>query len=558
MTKAFIPPSPVGSSPELADLLFMVFAYVADIDQKITPQEVHRFQALLKDKSWSVSKDLHGAADDLRQTYSSVWARYESRGLQVNTQAIAAALAHADRSLGAERGRDLRQALKAFLVQLERGTGAGLFGSAERRARAKARAEIREMLDADPQQLPAETSVAALSAPTSSLIGSEGVWSGGKTKVRCVGVIAETHDTKTYTFVSEPRVLFHFKPGQFVTIEVPIDGRVLRRSYTISSSPSRPYTLSITVKRVPKGWMSNWLYDNMAEGLRIDITGPSGHFNYLDHPSMSPLLLSGGSGVTPVMSMLRWIADTGSAADVVFLNNVRTPQDVIFHQELLHLSSRMGQRLKLGIVPGEVPAGQIWNGLTGRFSAELLKSFAPDFMARDVFVCGPAGYMETVRETLQSLGYPMERYHEESFGGAPATPRTKPALDTIASAKVAALAAPTLDAAIRPVEAGVVAALVPAAVAPPQAKAEVMTVTLGESGASFPMSAGETILEAAEANGVVLEYSCRSGACGACKVRKTKGTVDMPDQAILSDDDIADGYVLTCIATARCDLVLDT
>ena len=131
-------------------------------------------------------------------------------------------------------------------------------------------------------------------------------WANGRHIVRCVKVIQETWDVRTFCFMADQPILFFFKPGQFVTLELEIDGDPVMRSYTISSSPSVPYSFSVTIKRVPGGRVSNWLHDTLQEGQELAVHGPVGLFNAIDAPSPKVLYLSGGVGITPVMSMARW------------------------------------------------------------------------------------------------------------------------------------------------------------------------------------------------------------------------------------------------------------
>src|SRR6056300_1188507 len=166
-------------------------------------------------------------------------------------------------------------------------------------------------------------------------------WANGRHVVRCVKAIQETWDVRTYCFMAEQPVMFFFKPGQFVTLELEIEGEQIFRSYTISSSPSVPYSFSITVKRVPGGLVSNWLHDNLEEGAMLAVHGPVGQFNSIDFPAEKVLLLSGGVGITPVMSMARWAYDTNMDTDVVFVHSARTPSDIVFHRELDNMSSRV-------------------------------------------------------------------------------------------------------------------------------------------------------------------------------------------------------------------------
>jgi glycine betaine catabolism B len=125
--------------------------------------------------------------------------------------------------------------------------------------------------------------------------------------------------------------------------------------------------------------MSNWLFDNMVEGFGCMINGPAGRFTCIDHPAGKLLFLAAGSGITPVMSMLRWLADTSSKAVTVFINNVRTPDDIIFNQELLYLSVRLGANLKLAIVPGEMSPWRPGHAPSGKLDETLLKEVGAGF-----------------------------------------------------------------------------------------------------------------------------------------------------------------------------------
>lgn len=538
---------------DLAVLVFLVFVYVADSEKDITPQEVQRFQTLMNDLHWTDNEDMCRALTTLRFNYTATWADYEAGTLSADREAIARQLARFDQDFGTERANALKASLADFVQRVSRGpsrTGVR-FALGESRGRANARQELEALLahpmpaaadapreaEIDPKPVPAATAGAEPLTAARMAIGEAPVWQGGRLKVRCIASIDETRDTRTFTLAADPPRLFSYKPGQFVTLELPVDGRTLRRSYTISSSPSRPYTLSITVKRVPKGWVSNWLHDTMVPGFELELIGPHGHFTCVDRPAARLLFIAGGSGVTPAMSMLRWLADTGCAADIVLINNVRTPDDVIFGQELQHLSSRLGDALRLAVVPSRVSPGQSWNGPTGHFSEALLRLLAPDFLEREVFVCGPAGYMAMIRTLLQARGFPMARYHEESFGGAPASAPALPAPQ----------AAPMVP--VPPVSK---AAAAPAPAPPADAR-----LVFQASDRTVDCRVGESILDAADRHAIPVQSSCRSGVCGTCRMRKLSGTVSMDGQAALSDPEIADGYFLACIGQAKGTVVID-
>jgi ferredoxin-NADP reductase len=146
--------------------------------------------------------------------------------------------------------------------------------------------------------------------------------------------------------MQEP-VLFFFKPGQFVTLELEIDGEQVLRSYTISSATSIPYSFSITVKRVPGGRVSNWLHEHLKEGEVIAVADKG--------------LLSGGVGITAVMSMARWYFNTNSEVDMVFAHSARTPADIIYRAELDYMSTRI-DNFKLHLICERSETGQILGG----------------------------------------------------------------------------------------------------------------------------------------------------------------------------------------------------
>jgi ferredoxin-NADP reductase/ferredoxin len=631
----------LDASGEIARVVFSMFVHVADVQQNITPQEVRRFQASLDETAWITSDDLRRGLSQLKDKYSSFWANYEDGALAVDTASIAESLERVGVLLGADRNKLLRRELNSFVERLDRGPYRAKLVQSDKRARSQARKELLAILVPE-NEPPAATDnkdgdgandgMTAVAAPATSVWhaaplspGNAETWTSGKTKVRCVSVVLETHDTKTYSFLADPQTLFVYKPGQFVSIEVPVGGTVLRRCYTISSSPSRPYSLSITVKRVPNGQLSNWLFENVAEGFECTINSPAGDFTCLNHPAEKLLFLAAGSGITPCMSMLRWLADTSSNADIVFINNARTPDDMIFYHEMLYLSARLGNRMRLAIVPAAVPSGTPWHGLVGRLDEKLLRILAPDFAEREAFVCGPHGYMDAAKSLLMSMGYPSHRYHQESFGAArPATaaaaqPAPVAPLPAAAAAAVktargtagtwrvttpaAAKPAPVSSLALAPSLQGM--ASTGASIAPfPQAgpsshgtpsapnpvpavqktapatlpsatqrsgpaqpsgasalpikaaKPGAATINLRGSGAGFPARPGQTILEAAEASGIELQHSCRSGICGTCKMRKISGRVTMHDQVTLTDAEIEAGYILSCVAMADGDVTL--
>ena len=230
----------------------------------------------------------------------------------------------------------------------------------------------------------------------------------------CRQVQEITHDVRTFLFEPERPALFHHEPGQFVTLQLQIDGRPVSRCYTISTPPTRPHLLGITVKRQPGGLVSNWLHDTMTPGTRISADGPFGVFTTARHPSAKYLFLSGGSGITPVMAMTRSLYDLGSDADVVFVHSARTPSDIIFRRELETIASTVPTVRVVPVCERDAPR-EPWSGLRGFLSIDMLRVAAPDLAERVVFCCGPAPYMAAVRRMLDGAGFDMQNYHEESF-----------------------------------------------------------------------------------------------------------------------------------------------
>jgi glycine betaine catabolism B len=407
-------------------------------------------------------------------------------------------------------------------------------------------------------------------------------WQKGDLKVRCAEIINETHDVKTFRFVAEPGLLFSYKPGQFLTLDLEINGQEVLRSYSISSSPSRPHSLEITVKRVPAatpdlpdGLVSNWLHDNIRVGSEVKISGPMGKFTCFQYPSQKLLFISAGSGVTPMMGMSRWLCDTMADCDVVFLHSARTPADVIYQQELMMMSARHQKFHPLVTVTQNQP-GQNWLGLNGRVTASMLKLVVPDFMERVAFVCGPEPFMAGTKKILEELNFPIENYHEESFGGAKpaksAVPKSAPLAPQ--SAPVASVAPPAigggglrsllkLDVDTPPEPAGELFPSVQESTAAPTVDPMEtigqITIIFSKSDQSVVCDGEESILEVADAQGVKIRSSCRSGNCGTCKKRKLEGRVRMGsfDPEALEEDEQAEGFILTCVAYPQGRVVIE-
>jgi ferredoxin-NADP reductase len=380
-------------------------------------------------------------------------------------------------------------------------------------------------------------------------LGGDRQWTKGDLTVRCVRITRETADVKTFTFAATPPVLFNYKPGQFVTLELEINGEQVLRSYSISSPPSRPHTLEITVKQVlapaealdaPPGLVSNWLHNYLKVGDQIKLSGPLGKFTCQPDPAQKLLLISAGSGITPLMSMARWIADTAQQSDVVFFHCARTPSDVVFRQELEMMAARL-PNFHLALSTTRPEPGQPWFGFAGRITAPLLQMIAPDFHERTVYVCGPNGFMQEVKALAKELGLPMHNYHEESFGVPKKTkPQISESVENLPVAGVAAIASPSHPPAI---STSVNSSL------PSGGATSKPVVLFSQSEKQVACDGVESILELAEQEGIKIRSNCRQGVCGACKKRKLEGEVryELEPEALEKSEQDA-GYILACVA----------
>ena len=336
-------------------------------------------------------------------------------------------------------------------------------------------------------------------------------WANGRHPVRVVKVIQETWDVRTFCFMADQPIMFFFKPGQFVTLELEIDGVPVMRSYTISSSPSVPYSFSITIKRVPGGKVSNYLHDTLHEGQELAVHGPVGLFNAMDFPNPKILYLSGGVGITPVMSMARWFYDTNANVDMVFVHSARTPKDFSLH-----------------LICEKHGLGEPWAGYRGYLNQKMLELMVPDFLDREVFCCGPTPYMSAVKRLLEANGFSMAQYHEESFGATPPEARA----DAVEQAEIAA-DAPEVDLA------------------------DLHQVEFISAGKSIRVAPGETVHAAAAKLGLLIPKACGMGICGTCKVMKLGGEVEMEHNGGITDEDVAEGYILSCCSVPKGDVRID-
>ncbi len=345
-------------------------------------------------------------------------------------------------------------------------------------------------------------------------------WSDRLHLLECISVTPETPDVMTFLFRSEDQNWFRYVPGQFVTLELPVGGEMLYRTYTLSSSPSRPYSLAVTVKAQATSIGTRWMFDNLKPGMKIRALGPLGDFSYVRHPGDKYLFISAGSGVTPMMSMVRDMSDRAPQSDIAFINCSRSPSDIVFRHELEYLA-RFMPKLSLGFIVENCGRTDLWSGLRGMVDKAKIALLSPDFMDRTVFCCGPEPFMAAIRSMLEASGFDMARYHQESF--APAAPPVSVGESLLADADGEALS----------------------------------MVGFALSGKEVACQPGQTILMTARAAGVRIGAACESGICGTCRVLKLSGEVEMNHNGGILDDEIDEGYILACCSRPLTDVKVE-
>jgi 3-ketosteroid 9alpha-monooxygenase subunit B len=309
-------------------------------------------------------------------------------------------------------------------------------------------------------------------------------------------IIKETADTRT--FVLDPHEQpFAYRAGQFCTFRVTVDGEELYRSYSMSSAPETDSELMTTVKRVAGGKVSNWMVDNVVEGDELTMTRAAGTF-VLSPTSVPLLAFAGGSGVTPILSLAKSaLATTDRTVRILCADRDRA--SVIFEAAIDELVARY---------PGRLAVDRHIDAEHGLLDPDAVTKFVGSDKDAECYVCGPEGFMAVVRSALPDGA----RVLVEDFDASP---------------PVKAAAAEVADSG---------------------ATGGTVTIHLERKKVSVPQVAGETLLETARRAGLSPPFSCEAGNCGTCMARLTEGSATMRTNDVLEEDELADGYVLTCQA----------
>ncbi|MGN0062785.1 MAG: 2Fe-2S iron-sulfur cluster-binding protein [Nocardioides sp.] len=341
-------------------------------------------------------------------------------------------------------------------------------------------------------------------------------------------IVRETADAVSVVFEvpSGESATFDFKPGQFLTLGVPSDQTgLVARAYSICTPPGDG--LAVTVKRTAEGYASNWINDNLKAGDTLRVLPPSGIFTPKSLDT-DLLLLAGGSGVTPIMSIARHALEHGEGRITVFYAN-RDENSVIFAEKLRELAAANPERLQV----------IHWlESVQGLPTAEQLKAFLAQYDGWTSFCCGPAPFMKMVQTALKELEVPRERRHQEKFislGGNPFgdVEEVLAAQATIAEADDAenAEGAPEDE---------------PAVAGPVAVEVELD----GEQFSFVDWDGRQHLLDFLESKGVNAPFSCREGECSACACMILEGDLSMTRNDVLEKEDLEDGIRLSCQARA--------
>ena len=338
-------------------------------------------------------------------------------------------------------------------------------------------------------------------------------WSG---ELRVARIFQETPDVKTLrlTGLRDGEFPFTFEPGQFLAVAAPIAGKVIKRSYSIASSPCCHGWCDITVKHAPGGIVSGFLHESLKEGDRLQVEGPWGRFTFRGPEALSVVLIAGGVGITPLMSSIRYLTDQSWPGRIDLIYACASERNIIFREELEYRRRHPNLHVTIVLSKEESPN---WTGRKGHITKELLQEVVPDLANRRIHLCGPPAMMAAVQADLTALGVNPRQVHTELF----IAPETK--------------------------------------VAEVQSPAQIGTYkcAFARSNKSVTAKPGRTVLETAEENGVQIDYSCRQGYCGVCKVKLLAGSVSMAVEEGLAPDEKSTGMVLACQAIPKTDVRVD-
>jgi ring-1,2-phenylacetyl-CoA epoxidase subunit PaaE len=328
-------------------------------------------------------------------------------------------------------------------------------------------------------------------------------------------VIRETEDTVTILFWHPLSEQIKYSAGQFLTVSVPgPDGKKVKRSYSMSTSPTSDTAVGITIKRVPNGLVSNYLNDQIKAGDFLEVIEPMGNFmfNPAAFSGKNLILIGAGSGITPLMSIAKTALKANSDTKVSLFYGSRNENQVIFKKELEVLENNYQGRFNVTHIISQ--STDTWVGLKGRIHQAntilWLKEIDADLKNDHIYVCGPEEIIENTLKIAELYDIPKERMHYERFN-APVNAESEN-------------------------ETG------------DELKKQTVTVKYDGETHQFEVEPHQTILEAALDLDIELPYSCQAGMCTACLGKCTSGKIKMDEEEGLTEKEIEQGYVLTCVS----------
>lgn len=337
---------------------------------------------------------------------------------------------------------------------------------------------------------------------------------GAYYKLKVKSVIRETEDAVTLVFDNSTENI-QYKPGQFLTLILDINGESVRRSYSLCSYPKVDKDIAVTVKKVLNGKASNYLCDKVKEGDVLEVMEPMGIFTLEPdyHKKREIVLIGAGSGITPLMSILKAILSEEPLSKVYLLYGNRNENSVIFQDLLVSLKEEHKERLNIAHVLSQPQGSTVYTGRMNRsLILKVLESFNElDEKNAEYYVCGPKGMMDEALDAFKVLEVNQDNVHKESF--LPASSET-PKGEVVSE---------------------------------DQEGPKMVTILFEGTEYKIEVPADKTILESALDQDIDLPYSCQSGMCTACMGKCTNGKVHLNDPDGLSQKEIEQGFVLTCV-----------
>ncbi|MGQ0560193.1 MAG: 2Fe-2S iron-sulfur cluster-binding protein [Sphingosinicella sp.] len=331
-------------------------------------------------------------------------------------------------------------------------------------------------------------------------------------------VIEETGEARSFRFdvPAELRSAFAFTPGQHLTLKAEIGGEEIRRNYSLCVAPQDD-EVRITIKRIAGGVFSNWANDNLAPGDAIDVMPPHGSFTWdFDSGAANHYVgFAGGSGITPVMSLLKTALLTEPDSRFTLFYGNRDSQSVIFLEELARLKNRFIDRLEVfHFLDQEAGEIDFLNGMLDRAKCDDVLDHIVDAQALAAFfICGPEPMMDAAEMALNARDVPRERIHLERFTAGRPPPAVAAQIQALSQEAQGLTMQVTLDGRTRRV--------------------------------AFDAAAGN-ILDSARSAGLPAPFACKAGVCATCRAKVLDGEVEMAARYGLTDEEVAAGYVLTC------------